>query len=1691
MTGKADRDGDVDLQHYGIAPLDVVTVDHRRGGAEEAVLEADDDDVLEVVFDSGLVDVLRAGSGRGELLAATADGRFVVRPELADTPHGPARGIGRRVVREVRRYRVPSIEDLVRDGIVSAGAKLSAAALARGVVAWNERQFAQDGPAPGVHRVGEDLTLHPLDGELDATDGPYLVLIHGTFSSTQAAFGALQPSAEWDQLVRHYGERILALEHRTLSVNPVHNAIELLTALPAEVRLHLVTHSRGGIVGDLVSAAGVTEAQLRRFRRARRDDAAEEVDQLRHYDELCHQRRPAVERFVRVAAPSGGTLLASRRLDLYLKVMLNVVGLGFAGNPAYGFVKALALHLAERRADVDAIPGLEAQMPESPHTALLATMPEVDDGLAVVAGDVEGSGLLGRLKILATDLYYREDHDLVVNTRSMYGGAPRTRAFASFQKGPAIAHSSYFGNEVTRARMRNWLLRGATTPPAAVRGFEQVPPQGWLEQPDNVTRAVSETERDVVAFVPAQLTTALLDGGRPVWPDVAALATDGLDVLAGDLTPGAILDAAYQRLLDRMAGRFTVVPVPWDWRADPAVSGAAFATELERLLDATDRPVSVVAHSGGGLLPLWVRRQRPDLWSRVRARAGRLVLLGTPWGSCPGAARWFVGAGDLPRQLALLDPDLGPVEVGERLRRLPGLAALARGGSDLLDAAGETWADVAYITGTAASHEVGAATDGFAAHDGIPQDLPTWHAPVPHADLGHDPSVADGVVELLTSARTAQLHVGAPTPPAAARSGAPTLAATPDDAHRPAPTPFPTPRSLIDAALGDLPRGRRDEDGLHLRVEVLHGSVDRVGLPVMIGHYTGSTLEGATAFVDRQLAGRLSERQVLGMFPEEAGSALALTAPDCTPPGAIVLGLGPHGELTSERLVRAATAGALHHATAEADRPQPPDAELPRPAPLAAVLVGSSGREGLSIEASLAALVKGVVTANTILQSHGVADRVRIGELRIVELYTDRAEVAAQALRDLEERLGMELGGDLTVTAAPYLGELGGGMPGQPPGNYDAGQWRRIRVTGERDERAGLTALEFVRLGGRAGTDSHAHRIENANVDDLLAEAVRDPRPEANTRHTLYELLLPTALKNEFQEADNLQLLLDADAAQYPWELLAGRSLRGDSIPLALRSGMLRQLQVADARAPLRAPSGRHALVVGDPPATPRYQRLPAARTEAQAVADVLEAHGYAVTRLIGEPGRDPTWSEVLNALFARDYRIVHIASHGQFVPDDPASSGIVIGSDRYLTATTVNQMPTVPELVFLNCCHLGRLVDDQSAGNLHRFAASVSQALIGIGVRAVVAAGWAVHDRAAAAFAQSFYDAMVQGHAYGEAVRGARWRAHDADGGTTATWGAYQCYGDPSFRLRTQQEQSLQPPPAVAWPALIRRVDDLRRSARHELDVAPIAVELDRLEQSAPAVWRHAELYFAFGRAWGALGDYRRAIDAYTRALEAWDADAPLKVMEQLGNMQIRLARTLDESNQVDREALLENAYRRFHQLRELAPTPERHALLGSYHKKRACLVPADQRPDEVRAAADAYAAAAALAHRQRGRAAAYQVCNELQLRHVGGDEPDGWQQSLDTIRTALPRAGAGFWDRVAAPDLDLTEALLAGTLPAVAAAIGAAYRDAFRHGSDRLERLSVVEHLDDLAELVSDSETARALRAVRSDLEAAVPAR
>ncbi|MCA1626476.1 MAG: hypothetical protein LC742_00710, partial [Acidobacteria bacterium] len=320
----------------------VQIVDAARGATREKPVfaDAEETDIVEQEWSNGIKQWVSVAQLRQDLV-----------------PAGAARGVSTEDLSELRVPDAPPIAGVQRGGFDWAlkGLKILRIDPAEKTAQWTARQIVghfenQLKPEAGLYRLSgawgmEENKLAADD--LDAT-APYLVFIHGTALDTDGSFGQLAGTPEGDALQKRYQDRMLGFQHRTMSQSPIQNALELAQTLPAGAKLHLVTHSRGGLVGELLCLGPLEKADLAPFVAAhRRDDVA-------HLEQLSRElsaKNFQIEKFVRVACPARGTILVSQRLDLYFSIILNVLGLipALQASPVYSFVKATLLELAKRR----------------------------------------------------------------------------------------------------------------------------------------------------------------------------------------------------------------------------------------------------------------------------------------------------------------------------------------------------------------------------------------------------------------------------------------------------------------------------------------------------------------------------------------------------------------------------------------------------------------------------------------------------------------------------------------------------------------------------------------------------------------------------------------------------------------------------------------------------------------------------------------------------------------------------------------------------------------------------------------------------------------------------------------------------------------------------------------------------------------------------------------------------------------------------------------------------------------------------------------------------------------------------------------------------------------------------------------------------------------------------------------------
>jgi tetratricopeptide (TPR) repeat protein len=814
-----------------------------------------------------------------------------------------------------------------------------------------------------------------------------------------------------------------------------------------------------------------------------------------------------------------------------------------------------------------------------------------------------------------------------------------------------------------------------------------------------------------------------------------------------------------------------------------------------------------------------------------------------------------------------------------------------------------------------------------------------------------------------------------------------------------------------------------------VHVRVVHDNVSNASHPVLVGHYRHDVIVGAERYLDQRLDGRLSALLRMELYAGLLNTAVVVLNEQpqgdmSLHPGVIVAGLGVVGDLSPARLTATiAQAMTMYGADCvgfERRRRQrmgqrtAPTGSVP--APVTTVLVGS-GEGGLALPEAIQALLRAVSVANERLRRarrDGAPDASElvacIGTLDILELYEDRAIEATRLLREVSSLPEFD-----TFEIEPLLVA---GNEGQRRARFgeESGWWQRVRLTG--DEHG---ALEFEAVTHTARVKATLVSTQRQVVEGLVEQAIETTAYDAGLGHTLFEMLVPNEFKSYAAERRRMALLMNPEAAALPWELMQSRFEEGTE-PLSVSTGMLRQLLVSDAREqPLRSP-GKTALVIGNPVVSDtRFPSLDQAKVEAQSVATLIAGHGYDVQALL-ETEAHPL--AVYSAVHDKPWRILHIAAHGVFEftreGSDELVSGVVLDGAIF-TAADADQMSHVPDVIFINCCYLGQTKADATPRRAHRLAANLATQFIRMGARAVVAAGWAVDDAAAKTFATTFYGRLLDGALFGDAIIDAR-KETFARHGVTNTWGAYQCYGDPSFSLVALDRQRIRPT-FVAARELIVWLEAFESRAREDQgDEKALRDELLECEKQVPAAWwSSAETCAAAGKAFAELGQLERAIDYFTRASTAEEASAPIWVLEQLASCKIKYAGELaciDAAGLAGATQLLDEAEETLRHLLALGRSSERLALQGALMKRRALLAGTD--PVKRKAALEAMSRAYGEAFKRscsdrQPLGVAYPLANQIAAEIILG-----WQGSHGTSIPDLLEALQKVADAQAATHTD-----------------------------------------------------------------------
>ena len=1445
-------------------------------------------------------------------------------------------------------------------------------------------------PQPGLFYL--DFSFRKMTAtSFKDTKKPYLLFIHGTNSNTEGAFGELinnKAGGLWNFITSTYGENILAFDHKTLTYSALQNAQQLLELLPANCTVHLITHSRGGLVGDIIARAdasnntiGFTDAEM-----AALDSRPADITCMKAIIKIATAKMITVSKCIRVASPSMGTSLLSDRLDHYLNTLLNFIGIstGQAANPIYIGTKALLSEVASCKSNAAVLPGLEAMVPESPFIKILNNPANIiNSPLVIIAGNCTIQLELKALLVILTKLYFRRKNDMVVDTWSMYFGTPRKSAVQFYlddEKG--VDHIHYFRNNESQEAMK----RALETKEETIPGFKPLQASDISDASRNAALPFITSEvkfnlqnvsgnKPIAIIIPGIMGSNLYKDEDRIWVDFWSFVKGDLiklDINTPAITAPSLMGSAYKKLYNELSRQYDVVAFAYDWRQSLTDEAQKFDTTIEFLLT-KQQPIHVLAHSMGGVLFREFMLHGSNWAALNTSKQFRVLFLGAPLGGSYLIPETFTGRGGNINKLSQIDLKHDKKDLLQIFANCPGLynllplsntphnfedkqlwqSLISNSGNIgtippdsmikkfaafkknvLANADNLDYSNIIYIAGkadaTTASFEIvndgrdnslvfKSTTEGDGSvtwASGIPakmieRERVYYAASTTHGELGNDRNLFPAFIDLLKNGSTNLLRK---TPPVG--RGSNELVSNPKFDMVPINT-----NNIEQVVLGMQLEDKAVTTESLLNISISNGDLRDATFPVISGHFYKDGILYAESVLDSYLNGVLRERHALNLYPGDVGTHEIILSWTTSPKGAVVVGLGELGELNAYKLELSVTQGVskflLRLRELEASNPKAYQTIFKNGIGISALIVGC-GFGGLSIDSSLRAIVMGVKKANENIKALNNPYLKKIEALEFVELYEDRALQAFYSLKRMEadQQLNIVLPFDKIKKMF--------GVKKRVPMDQQSDWWQRVSVEIVSGKQHNL--LKFS-----ASTGSAREELRNLDSNPEIIQYFLDEISAKNhwsdqLAKTIFELLIPNDFKDAVRNQYNILWRLDKNAAAFPWEMLQDTSMQ--SMPLCVTSGMIRQLATGDYRTSIKRSYKNNCLVIGDPELNGFVHQLPGAAKEATAVAGIVAAEGFNVTSKI-----NTNFTEVVQALFQDEYKMIHLAGHGFFDPANPENAGMVIGNNLFLTSKEINQMSQVPEFVFVNCCYLGKVDGNAEAKSQQRYqlAANIGVQLIEMGVKAVVAAGWAVDDTSALLFAEKFYQQMFDGRPFGEAVKEARSTCYK-NNNKNNTWGAYQCYGDQFYTLSSVTQQgnkakcyTLPIEIEIDLNNLVNKVEGGRHKKDDllkDLEKASLAIEKSGL--------RDGSITELEARVYAALDVNDVAISKMNSLLTLEDACYSVKTLENLFCITISMLKNDAEKKSAD----VQDTIKLFETVFKIGSTAERHLLLGQAYK-------------------------------------------------------------------------------------------------------------------------------------------------------------
>jgi hypothetical protein len=1286
---------------------------------------------------------------------------------------------------------------------------------------------------------------------------PHLLFLHGTGSSTLGSFLDLKDTEDWKRVVLSYPkDAILGFQHRTLTCSPLENVLELVKALPKGIELDLVSHSRGGLVADTLARFCVPDSDSKGFDSYERSvlldkDRKRDLEVIEAIEKEIKSKNIVVRKMVRVACPANGTTLASSRLNLYLNISFNLLGLatGQVGNPIFIAFKELIMASVESKDNTSVLPGLESMNPKSPFVEVLnfqGTEIKIHAPLYIVGGSSELSLQWKSLVVLVGKFFFLGKNDLVVDTESMYWGGVREegKIAAYIENNGQIDHLKYFITDSTREAIRIGLeAEGSAIP----RKFELVSKsrQSQIDrglfgiEGGSYKRDSVGGKRPIAILLPGIMGSNLQVGENQIWINYFRFLKGELSRLdyvksTESVKADSLIATSYRGLGKNLERTYDLVTFEFDWRSPLPVTAKRLNDKIIELLT-FNQPIKIIGHSMGGVLVRDFAIYFPDTWKLLNEKPGfRTLFLGSPLGGSYRIPYVLFGKDDIIQLLGKIDiknstkgllnyftnfpgilnllpinrsgkHDFSDREFWKKLRRAFGDESWPIPDQIYLDEFGKyqakilaeadqmDYSNVSYIAGQSRK-------DKFTISDIEIEDSKL----VFKATNAGDESVTweSGIPKEIIRSKN-YFYANATH---GALSTESKLFAAIDEILIYGKTlklqnSLPQIRG-IEKDFTAVPNQVFDlsEDNVQNTLLGLGQSGERwmSDLPIQVTVSHGDLIYGRYPV----LTGHFEGDGILnGEYAIDKKLNFELSR-------LLSLGLYP-GAIGTHQIV-------LNRGCGKGDFQGGVIVGLGMTGELTSFQLMNTVEKGVSRYLTICnpsdnysndePLGISVIAIGNSYGGLSMDSSVRAIILGIQKANRNILATYKGAKKGIEEIEIIELYHDKALSILKSMKSIeanqsrefnvvfrGSGM------ETKIGRQWRIPQENSTDWWTRITVCE------ESGFEIRGESPGGKKIKMSLATSGASERIEYMPSNTqvLDVLLNQMTHKNQFSP----------EIAKTMFELL---------IPFKFKEELKRQnniswvLDLATAEFPWE-------MMQEDIQAVPlcinsgMVRRLASENTRG-VISRVTTKSALVIgdPNLYGFMGQLPGARKegelvvellrqekfeteslifdeapnILLKLLTKNHKIIHLAGHGLFNYGEDKNTGMVIGNNTFLLPGQLAGMSEVPELVFVNCCYLGQMDTGEEKGSQdrNRFAANIGTQLIDNGVRAVIVAGWAVDDAAAYDFAKLFYQFMFSGLGFGEAVKRARKKIYEDYGSRTNTWGAFQCYGDPFYTLTDEK---------------------------------------------------------------------------------------------------------------------------------------------------------------------------------------------------------------------------------------------------------------------------------------------------------------